>query len=79
MSSCVLGQGCKAIGGMNPCGLLQGCEATICVMWFAWQPLILSPFNELIFWVGNLQSTQIVTRLLKLMNLMCRVLSAVKP
>jgi hypothetical protein len=31
------------------------------------------------FWVGNLVSPHLVTRLLKLMNLTCRMLSAVKP
>jgi hypothetical protein len=37
-----------------------------------------APFNELIFSVRFLVSTHVVTRLLYLMNLTCRLLSAVK-
>jgi hypothetical protein len=36
------------------------------------------PFNELNFWVGFVELIHIVTRWLKLMNLTCRVLFAVK-
>jgi hypothetical protein len=56
----------------------QGCEATnlgrvVCVA-----ALDLIPFNELIFGLGFFESTHLVIRLLKLMNLMCRLLSVVK-
>jgi hypothetical protein len=35
----------------------QGCEATIWVVWFAWQPLIPSPLmNEFLGWVFRVNS-----------------------
>jgi hypothetical protein len=55
--------------------------------WLVWSvvklcvKLFLDPFppvNELIFGMGFLESTHIVNRLLKLMNLTCRWLSTVK-
>jgi hypothetical protein len=74
----VVGLVCWSDFGMCPCGSwsrLQGNHLGRVVCVATLDPVL---FNELIFGLGFLVSTHIVTRLLNLMNLTCRLLSAVK-